>query len=120
MKVVKFASFEEFENSKVAGRSEVVAMVHRTCKGHNQISADLITECKSWKTAVKRFFKAIGNDARFDGWEDSITESCENGYFSDRETYWEYGKGSVYAGGYHWEVEDNDGSFYVELTVVVD
>ncbi|MEZ3438659.1 MAG: hypothetical protein K1W18_07245 [Oscillospiraceae bacterium] len=120
MKVVEFESFEKFEESKVAGQSEVVAIVHRTCYGRKQVCADLMTDCKHWRTAVNRFFKAIGNDERFDGWKEGIIESCEYGYFSDKETYWVDGKGSDYEGGYHWEVEDNDGSFYVELTVVVD
>lgn len=120
MKVVEFASFEEFEKSKIPGRHEVVALVHRVCQGNKQVSADLITDCKNWKTAVKRFFNALGNDERFDYWKECIIDSCENGYFSDKETYWVDGKGSVYDGGYHWAVEDNDGSFYIELTVVVD
>ncbi len=120
MKVVEFKNYDEFEASGVAGRSEVVALVNRTCNGFNQVSADLMTYCKCWQTAVSRFFKALGDDKRFDGWKDGIIESCENGCFSDKETVWVDGKGSVYTGGYHWSVEDNEGSFYVELTVVVD
>lgn len=120
MKVVEFKSFDEFEESGVAGRSDVVAIVNRTCYGRKQVSADLMTDCKHWQTAVNRFFNALGDDERFDGWKADIIECCENGCFSDKETFWVDGEGSVYEGGYHWAVEDNEGSFYVELTVVVD
>lgn len=120
MRVVEFKNFDEFEESKVAGRYEVVAIVNGGSHGLKRVSADLMTDCKNWRTAVNRFFKALGNDERFDGWKECIIENCEDGYFSDKETYWEPGKGSVYYGGYHWLIEDCGESFYVELTVVVD
>ncbi len=120
MKVVEFKNFDEFEESGVAGKYEVVALVHCISYGRKKICADLMTDCKCWQTAVNRFFKALGNDERFDGWKESIVESCKNGCFADKETFWENGKGSVYRGGYHWSVEDNDGSYYVELTVEVE
>ena len=87
MKVMEFESFEKFEQCENKQDYEMVAIVHNAER--NTVCADLITDCKSWKTAVKRFFKA-----------------------------WEKEKGFVYTGGYFWEVEDHDGSFYVCLNVV--
>lgn len=64
-----------------------------------------MTECKSWKTAIRRFFKSLTDYPEFNGWQDGILESCENGYFSDKETYFEGGKSVYCKGGYFWEVE---------------
>lgn len=116
MKVMEFESFEKFEQCENKQDYEMVAIVHNAER--NTVCADLITDCKSWKTAVKRFFKALENRPEFFDWKESIIESCENGYFSDKETYWDNEKGFVYTGGYFWEVEDHDGSFYVCLNVV--
>ena len=118
LKVVEFESFEAFEESGLSGKFEVVTIVKGGSHGKKHVCADLMTECKSYKTAIRRFFKALEGDSRFDGWREGIEESCENGYFADKEQYWESGKGLVYTGGYHWCVEDHDGSYYVELTVV--
>ena len=120
LKVVEFESFEAFEESGLSGKFEVVTIVKGGSHGKKHVCADLMTECKSYKTAIRRFFKALEGDSRFDGWREGIEESCENGYFADKEQYWESGKGLVYTGGYHWCVEDHDGSYYVELTVVTD
>lgn len=38
-----------------------------------------MTECKSWKTAIRRFFKSLTDYPEFNGWQDGILESCENG-----------------------------------------
>lgn len=116
MKVMEFKNFDEFEQCENKQDYEMVAIVHYAER--NTVCADLMTDCKSWKTAVKRFFKALENRPEFSGWKESIIESCENGYFSDKETYWDNEKGSVYTGGYFWEVEDHGGSFYVCLNVV--
>lgn len=98
MKTFYFDNFDDFEESGVAGEYEVTAIVK---KDHcNNLCADLMTECKSWKTAIRRFFKSLTDYPEFNGWQDGILESCENGYFSDKETYFE-GRKSVYCkGGY--------------------
>ena len=83
----------------------------------NSVCADAEYECKSWKTAIKRFFRALASDSRFDGWYDAIQEACENGYFKDKSTVWENGK-SVFTGDYFWEVEFIDENrWYICLSV---
>ena len=87
MKTFYFDNFNDFEESGVAGEYEVTAIVK---KDHcNNLCADLMTECKSWKTAIRRFFKSLADYPEFNGWQDGILESCENGYFSDKETYYD-------------------------------
>jgi hypothetical protein len=118
MKVRHFESFEAYENEEVTkGEYEVVDIV----KYNNKISADLLTECKTWKTALNRFFKALENVKEFDGWKDGIIESCENGYFIEAETYWNEEKcKSEYRGGWHYQVEELDENlWYIELTVAL-
>lgn len=109
MKVMEFASFDEFEECENKQDYEMVAVVHN--KKRNTVCADMITNCKRWRTAVNRFFEALENYPEFDGWKDSIMESCENGFFSDKE---------VHCGccGWFWEVSEHDGSFYICVNVL--
>lgn len=117
MKTFYFDNFNDFEESGVAGEYEVTAIVK---KDHcNSLCADLMTECKSWKTAIRRFFKSLTDYPGFNGWQDGILESCENGYFSDKETYFEGGKSVYCKGGYFWEVENYDDCWYICLNVPV-
>ena len=117
MKTFYFDNFDDFEESGVAGEYEVTAIVK---KDHcNNLCADLMTGCKSWKTAIKRFFKSLTDYPEFNGWQDGILESCENGYFSDKETYFEGGKSVYCKGGYFWEVENYDDCWYICLNVPV-
>lgn len=77
------------------------------------VGADGEFECKSWKTAIRRFFKALAGDDRFD-WEESIIEWIKEGVWKDRAEY----NGKYIIGGYHWEVENIDENcWYIELTV---
>lgn len=77
------------------------------------VCADGEFECKSWKTAIRRFFKALAGDDRFD-WEESIIEWIKEGVWKDRAEY----NGKYIIGGYHWEVENIDENcWYIELTV---
>lgn len=121
MKIYKleFGSMDEYCESKMAKRDEVLSVVKGGSHGKTRFCADLITNCKNWKTAVRRFFKALEGDARFDGWEDVITESCENGYFHDVEKIWNVETlKSEYQGGWHWTVEAiGEDAYYVEVTV---
>ena len=112
MKTMYFESFEDFEKCEARQDYEMIAVVKRS----NGLCADLMTECKNWKTALNRFFKGL-KTAGFDdlaGWKDTLVESCENGYFADKETFWEDGK-SKYKGGYFWEVENYGDCWYVAL-----
>lgn len=65
MKTFYFDNFDDFEESGVAGEYEVTAIVK---KDHcNNLCADLMTECKSWKTAIRRFFKSLTDYPEFNG-----------------------------------------------------
>ena len=78
------------------------------------VSADGEFECKSWKTALRRFFKALANDSRFDDWYEAILESIKNGIWKEVETI----DGEYFLGGFHWSVEElDDNLWYIELTV---
>lgn len=117
IKVKEYSSFDEFSDDiENKSRDEFVAIVN---KPNGAVCADLITHCKYAETAIRRFFKALANDHRFDGWEEEIQDLVANGCTKDKETYWnEETCKSEYHGGYFWEVEDLDGSFYVCLNVV--
>lgn len=84
------------------------------------ISADGQFECKSYKTALRRFFKAL--EGKFDnkGFDEAcLLESISYGVWKDAERYWEDGKGVVYhKGGWHYAVEEvAEGIWYIEVTV---
>ena len=86
----------------------------------NDVSADATYECKSWKTAVKRFFAAISIDRRFDGWdEECFIEAIGNGHWNDKSTVWNDETGRCeYTGDYAWGVEElDDGLWYIFLKV---
>jgi len=115
MKTMYFDNFDEFEKSQTAGQYEVVSIVKN--EKYNTLCADLMTDCKSYKTAIKRFFKSLKDYPMFGGWEEQLLESCENGIWSAKETD---ENGEYYAGGWHYTVEDNDGSFYICVNTILD
>lgn len=85
------------------------------------ISADGQFKCKSYKTALRRFFKAIAG--KFDTWgwtEEVLLESIENGYKSMVERYWndEHKLEAYRTWGWHYGIEElEEGVWYIELTV---
>ena len=88
------------------------------------VSSDMFTECKSWKTALKRFLKAFENvDPEIPTWVECMMESCGNGYFGDHlSPAWEATpeeKKEFYRGGsYSWGVSETDeGLWYVFLNI---
>ena len=115
IKVDNFDSFDSFDQSGTAGEWERVTVVRE----NGWVKADLLTECKSWKTAVRRFFKAMSSDPAFDGWEECIRESCENGHWKDSSTVWNCEKGrSEFVPGYAWEVvQTSENAWYIFLNV---
>lgn len=118
---IKVKEYESMENFLNAVGDQVVSdeTVYKVNKPNGAVCADLITNCKYAETAIRRFFKALANDNRFDGWEECITDFIKNGVWKDKETCWnEETCRYEYDGGYFWEVEDNDGSFYICLNVV--
>lgn len=112
--VKEFASQEAYENYRYAGCNNILSIVHRK----NSVCADMTTKCKNWKTAVKKFFDALADDKRFDGWRECVVESCENGRFSEKETE-ETSSGWNYNGGWFYNVEENDGYYYVCVNSVL-
>ena len=108
----KFESFDEYETYyETHDRHEWITDI---VENKYTVCADAEYECKTWKTALRRFAKAIACDSRFDGWYECLLESCENGYFEDKETM----NGEYVRGGYAWSVEPTiEGFWYISLTV---
>ena len=111
--VKEFASQEDYENYRYSGCNNILSIVHR----RNSVCADMTTKCKNWKTAVKKFFDALADDKRFDGWRECVVESCENGCFSNKET--DENSNWAYNGGWFYKVEENYGSYYVCVNALV-
>lgn len=97
MKFKVFATHEQFSDyvSNNGATDTIMAVIE-----NGWICADLQTQCKSYKTAIKRFFSALNEHCTiFDGWEEQLIESCENGFFSDHcEGFFHYGIENIYAG----------------------
>lgn len=112
MKTLFFENFEAFENANVAGKQELTAIVkNENC---NTFCADLETNCKNYKTAIKRFFKSLAEYPQFAEWEECLAESCRTGLFKDFEA----GQNGKYDGGWHFTVENNDDNYYICLNVL--
>lgn len=115
MKRYDFNSFEEFSDAEVAGEWEALTVVTE----NGWIKADLMTECKSWKTALRRFFKALDPDSaeEFEGWYECMRESAESGYFKMNDSRMADGSRNPYM-SYAWEIEEmNDGEWYIFLNI---
>ena len=78
-----------------------------------KVAADLFTECKSFKTALRRFEKAFGEvNAEVHTWVECMKECCESGYFHECENGYPNG------GAYSWGVEEtSEGYWYVFLNI---
>ncbi len=104
MKLRKFNSYDEYEtyyeNKESEERYEIVDIV----RTENRVCADMMTDTKSVKIALNRFFRTVKDCKDFADWEGDIRESIENGYWKDD---------SMKDAGYAWEVEDHDGSYYI-------
>lgn len=78
---------------------------------HNgRLSADVTTEGKYLRSAVKRFVKTIHEaDKRFGSWwEESILEAIEAGYYEEHQ---------VEDCGFSWGVEEIGYGFYIYLNI---
>lgn len=89
-----------------------------------KIAVDLFTDCKSWKTALRRFEKAFGDYSEdIKGWIECMRESVESGYTSDSlKPGWnatEEERQDLYKkGSYSWGVEEqDDGYWYIFLNI---
>ena len=85
----------------------------------NKVALDMFTECKSWKTALRRFAKAMENasedaavNENIKGWIECMREAAESGCF---KMYLNEGKEY---GGYSYEIEDEgEGLWYIFLNL---
>lgn len=114
IKVKEFANMNEFENQyeEEIFPDEVVCIVH----GGDKICADLTTKCKSWETAVKRFFKAIEETSHEElkEWKEGFFESCNSGCFTDKES-----NNGQYTGGWSYGLEfPDENTVYMWLNVM--
>lgn len=101
IKVDNYASFDEFSASGTAGNWNTITVIRE----NGWIKSDLMTECKSYKTALRRFFDSLKDIPEIAEWRDCITESCECGYFKENELQ-----------NYAWAVEEiNEGEWYIFL-----
>lgn len=86
-----------------------------------KISMDLITYCKSYKTAIRRFAKAFMDVEQAEGWFEGIRETCDNGCFEDLNGWKVWGEDERETrkrGCYSWGVEEvDDGCWYVFLNI---
>ena len=111
---------EQFEN--ISDYQEIPCVIDDGFK----VSVDMFTECKNWKTALRRFEKAFAEvNEEISAWVESIKETCENGCFSDT-TGWkpawatnpeevkEFMKGGTYSYGIE---ETMEGYWYVYLNI---
>lgn len=127
MKFKKFASFDEYEAwfdsfENASDVEQIPCMIDDGWK----IAIDMMTECKSWKTAVRRFGKTFCNVSEdVDAWIEGMEESCSNGCFKDL-TGWimagcndprEISNQAKY-GTYNWSVEEvSEGLWYIYLNI---
>lgn len=115
MKRYDFNNFDEFSAAEVSGERETLTVVTE----NGWIKADLMTECKSWKTALRRFFKALdpNNAEEFKGWYECMRESAENGYFKMNDSRMADGSRNPYM-SFAWEIEEmDDGEWYIFLNI---
>lgn len=127
MKTKIFKSFEDYEKwtdqfENTSDYQEIPTVIDDGWK----VSVDMFTECKSWKTALRRFEKAFaGVNSEIPGWVECIRESCENGYFldttgwkpawtSDSEEVKEFAKRGTYSYGVE---ETMEGYWYIYLNI---
>ena len=113
MKMKKFGSFDEYiEWTEQFDNCSDYEAIPTAIDDGKKISMDMFVECKSFKTAIRRFERAFAEfGAEMDGWIDSMRESCENGCFKDS-----YREDS--ANAYSWGVEEPmDGYWYVFLSI---
>lgn len=91
-----------------------------------KVAVDFFTECKSWKTALKRFRKTFSFvNEEIPVWIDTMEESCSNGCFKDVDGWKpantldpddinECAKNGTY--GYGVE-ENSEGCWYIYLNI---
>lgn len=101
--------FQQENNGALESLEDTVDIIRQASKFGTSFSTQMETSCKRATTAVQRFFSAIDPDKypALAGWKDSILESVQNGYFSEKEMY-----NGMYTGQYSWGVEAIDEDRY--------
>jgi len=113
MKRYDFTSFEQFEQNGTAGEFETLTVIDE----NGWLKSDIITECKSWKTALRRFFKLLGEDPRLDNWYECIKDEAENGYFKANDSTMADGSRNEFP-SFAYEIEEIDkGIWYIFLNI---
>lgn len=80
-------------------------------------NCDLMTKCRSYKTALRRFFKALANVPEVSEWYEALSESAENGYFKMNDFMMADGTRNPFP-TYAWEIEEvQEGVWYIFLNV---
>ena len=85
---------------------------------------DMETECATYKTAIKRFFRAIdpeGKGVGYGRWTaDMLIESCDNGCFAQNDGMMADGTKNPLP-SFYWSVEElDDGVWYIFLNALDD
>ena len=78
---------------------------------------DVTTACRSYKTAIRRFFDGLPYIPAVEGWEECIKESCDNGYFSGNDFTMGDGTRNETPSWSYGVEEVGDGLWYVFLNV---
>lgn len=116
IKVIEYRSMNEFEQDENSQGNERLTVVRE----NGWIKADLLTECKSWKTAVRRFFANHPDSRVIDDWQGCMTEGAENGFFKDSDYMLANGTKNEFF-SYCYEIEEvGDGLWYIFLNVSED
>lgn len=124
MKVMKFDSFSEYEAwadtfDNAADYQAIPSIIDDGWK----VAADFFTECKSAKTAIRRFVRVFSESfPDVKDWGEGMLESIESGYWhSDSHGYQDAEEEHRIAqtfGAFSWGIEETmDGEWYIYLNV---
>lgn len=125
-KMKKFASYAQYEDwtdgfENTSEYEEIPVVIDDGWK----ISIDMVTPCKTYKTALRRFEKTFQEVDGIAEWIECMRESCEGGLFIDTSGWkpaWtndpveikEFAKNGFYT----WGVEEiSEGYWYVYLNI---
>lgn len=111
LKVYEFNSQEEFENSEICGKHNVISIVRE----HGIVRMDAELDMKYVKRALEKMRESLEGYHEFDGWFDGFIEEYESngeianysGLEDQRQGCWSYSYG----------VEKNEGSIYIFLNL---
>lgn len=124
MKVKKFISYREYENwADTFDNASDYQMIPTIIDDGWKISMDLFSECKSAKTAIRRFVRTFSeNFPNVKDWGEGMMESIESGYWHDDSHGYksaeEERKIAKTFGAFSWGIEETmEGEWYIFLNV---